>query len=364
MAASPLASLLALLVLVAAAVAVRLLWSRLLVRRRAPALLGRWVAESTATPVFLLVLAAGAQLIFAELAELPQIRGLVVTRYLRSATYLFTVGAATWVAYAFVRGFSDWYLSRVAPQTGSKVDTELVPLFRRLAQVLLLFTALTIVFDHYNVKLTALLGVAGIASLAGALAAQDTLANMIAGFTIMIDRPFRLGDRVELLTGRSGDVIEIGLRSTRILSSDHTVHIIPNAELAKSSIINHSYPDPRLRVRQRLNVAYGNDLRQVKQILTGLCQAHPLVLPDPPPRAVLAEFAGHALVVQFSFWIADHRQKGQVLDELLSSLYERFERGEIRAPAPPMEVYLRSPAPPDSPEPPSAPPAPAEKPST
>jgi small-conductance mechanosensitive channel len=346
MAANPLDALVALLVLVAIAVTLRLVWVRVLAGGRAPGVLGRWLAESTATPVFLLVLAGGTQAIFAEIAELPQVRSLPITRYITSATYLLTVAAATWVAYALVKGLSQWYLSRVAPETGSKVDTDLVPLFRRVAQVLLLFTALTVVFDHYNLKLTALLGVAGVASLAGALAAQDTLANMIAGFTIMLDRPFRLGDRVELAGGRTGDVIEIGLRSTRILSPDHTVHIVPNAEIAKSSIVNHSYPDNRVNCRHKVTVAYGNDLQTAKGAVLEACRSQPQVLQDPPPGAVLAELADQSVQIHFNFWINDHRQRGLVLDAILSAIYERFAREGVRAPAPQMEVYLKTPAPP------------------
>jgi MscS family membrane protein len=330
----------ALLILVASAVALRLLWGQLLVRRRRPGLLGRWLAERTATPVFLLVLAAGIRMIVGELGAVPQFRRLSFSRYLDSGTYLLTVAAATWAAYVLLRALSEWYLTRMAPQTGGKVETELLPLIRRLAQVLLLFTAATIILDHYDVKLTALLGVAGVASLAAALAAQDTLANMIAGFTIMIDRPFRVGDRVELPGGRVGDVFEIGLRSTRILSPDHTVHIIPNAELAKSALINHSYPDQRINVRQRLVLAYGNDLGKAKRIALEACRLHPLVLSDPAPGVYTAEMAEHTVLVNFNFWIADHRQKGPVLDEVLSSIYERFEQEGIRAPAQRMEVSL------------------------
>ena len=329
--------LVALVLLVAVAGLVRLLWSRLLVRRRAPALLGRWLAQSTATPVFLLILAVGTQLI------LTQLPGLRVSPSLNAAAYLLIVASGTWVAYGLVKGVAAWYLSRIAPQGPGKPDAELVLLFRRVAQVLLLFTALTVILEHYNFKLTALLGVAGVASLAAALAAQDTLANMIAGFTIMLDRPFRLGDRVELSGGRLGDVYEIGLRSSRLLAPDHTVHIIPNAELAKSSIVNHSYPDERISIRQKLTIAYGNDLGQVKQMVVGICRAHPGVLAEPEPRALVTELGEQAVQVMFAFWIADHRQKGPVLDEIQSAIYERFARGEIRAPTPQMEVHLKHP---------------------
>ena len=327
-------ALMALVIVLAVAAVLRLFWRRLLVSGRAPGRLGRWLAESTATPVFLLIVAVGAQVIFARLTRLPQVHHLPVIPYLTALIYVFTVLSVTWVAYGLIKGLCEWYLTRIVPKTESKLDTELIPVFRRVSQVLLIFVALTVILGHYDVKLTALLGVAGIASLAGALAAQDTIANMIAGFTIMIDRPFRLGDRVELPHGRTGDIYEIGLRSTKILSLDHTVHIIPNAELAKSSVVNHSYPNDKLNVRQKLSVAYGNDVALVKRILVEACRAHAAVLADPPPQAFLAELGDAALQVSFNFWIPDHRKRAQILDEINTAIYERFEQEGIQTPFP------------------------------
>ncbi|MBI3697201.1 MAG: mechanosensitive ion channel [Acidobacteria bacterium] len=322
----------ALILVLGVAILLRLAWRKLFVRGRETSRLGRWLAESTGTPVFLLILAVGAQVIVGRLALLPPLRDLSMTPYLTGGAYVLTVLCLTWVAYGLVKGTSEWYLSHFAPQNGSKLDAELIPAFRRLAKLLLIFFALTVILDHYDVKLTAILGAAGLASLAVALAAQDTLANMIAGFTIMIDRPFRLGDRIELANGRTGDVHEIGLRSTRILSPDHTVYIIPNSELAKSSVINHSYPSDRVKVRQKIAVAWGSDAAVVKQILVEACRAHPLVLPDPPPSASLSELGDQGLQVSFHFWLADYRTRGQVVDETNMVIYERLREAGVRLP--------------------------------
>ncbi|MBI3666523.1 MAG: mechanosensitive ion channel [Acidobacteria bacterium] len=337
-------------VVLGVAVSLRLLWRKLFLRGR-EARMGTWLAEHTATPVFLLILAIGAQVIFSRLSKLPRLRGLAVTPYIAGATYIFTVASVTWVAYGLLKGISEWYLARIAPQTGSKLDTELVPAVQRVAKVLLIFIAATVVLEHYNVRFTALLGAAGVASLAVALAAQETIANMIAGFTIMIDRPFRLGDRIELANGRIGDVHEIGLRSTRILSLDQTVYIIPNSELAKSTTVNYSYPDNRLNVRQKIGVAYGSDPALVKRLLVEICRSHPMVLTEPAPQAFLSGFGESALQVNFNFWIGDFRQQGKVLDEILSEIYRRFEKEGISIPPPQMEVRLMAESP--APHPPS-----------
>ncbi len=121
-----------------------------------------------------------------------------------------------------------------AKRISAVVDEAMFPILNRLIMILILFIAGVTVLGHFGVNISSLLVFLGGSSVALALAAQETLANMIAGFVIMIDRPFRIGDRVKLPTGEIGDVYEIGLRSTKILDSDNNLIVNPNAELTKS----------------------------------------------------------------------------------------------------------------------------------
>ena len=96
-------------------------------------------------------------------------------------------------------------------------------------------------------------------SLAIGLAAQDTLANMFAGFTLMLDRPFRVGDRIQLSTGEVGDVEEIGMRATRIRTLDETILVVPNSLLVKERVVNLSRPTAPSSPEVEVGVAYGSD---------------------------------------------------------------------------------------------------------
>jgi MscS family membrane protein len=316
------------------ALLLRIVWDRLFMRGQEPGAVGKWLAAYTRTPVFLFILAVGVDVIFSRLAELPEIRRLPFIPYLGGMIYVFMVLSMTWLAYGLVKGITRWYLARFAPKTGGTLDNELIPAFELLLKVLLIFVAVTVVLSHYHVDLKALLGAAGLASLVLALAAQDTISNMIGGFAIMVDRPFRLGDRIELTNGRMGDVQEIGLRSTKILSPDNNLYIVPNSEIAKSSVINHSYPDERVQVKQKLTVSYGTDIARVKDILLEACRSHPLVLSQPPPAALLAELGDAALHLHLIFWIGDFRTRGRVLDDIQTAVYERFEREGIKTSSP------------------------------
>ncbi|RME18806.1 MAG: hypothetical protein D6800_15085, partial [Candidatus Zixiibacteriota bacterium] len=130
------------------------------------------------------------------------------------------------VAVILVRGISTfllWYRETVAVRTETTVDDEFIPLFDRATKIVIYSLALLIVLDHFNIDVKGLVAVLGVGSLAVGLAAQDTLANMISGFVIMLDRPFRLGDRVRLSDGTLCVVHEIGIRSSKFRTFDNTL---------------------------------------------------------------------------------------------------------------------------------------------
>ena len=207
--------------------------------------------------------------------------------YLDGAFFVIMVVFITMLMSSLVKAVMEWYVAVIAVRTQSQVDEELVPLVKRVANLLLYSIGLVICLDHFHIDIKALVVSLGVGSFAIAFAAQETLANMIAGFVILVDRPFRVGDRIEIATGVVGDVREIGLRSTRLLMFDNNLLVIPNAELVKSRITNLSYPDPPMRVLLRFEVAYGSDLKPVRAILLEAAGKHPDILQDPPPQVAV-----------------------------------------------------------------------------
>ena len=106
-----------------------------------------------------------------------------------------------------------------------------------------------------GISLTAVFASAGLVGLALALAARETIANFFGGINILIDRPFRTGDYIILDSGERGEVIEVGLRSTRINTRDDVQISIPNSVITDAKIINENVPENRFRVRIKIDVA-------------------------------------------------------------------------------------------------------------
>ncbi len=134
----------------------------------------------------------------------------------------------------------NWYATRFAGRTRSDLDDAFLPLFRRIASILIWLIALIAVLSYLGININALIATLGVGSLAIALAAQDTIANIISGFLIMIDRPFRVGDEVKLATGEQAIVTSIGIRRSVFRGSDGSTLFVPNIDLAKSRIVNLS----------------------------------------------------------------------------------------------------------------------------
>src|SRR6185369_4384850 len=119
-----------------------------------------------------------------------------------------------------------------------RLEREYVPLISKITTLAVALIVVIVVAKHFGKDVTSLVAALGVGSLAIGLAAQQTLGNMIAGFTLLFDRPFRVGDRIQLATGESGEVQDIGVRSTRIIMPSRNLLIVPNAELVNSQMVN------------------------------------------------------------------------------------------------------------------------------
>ncbi len=124
-----------------------------------------------------------------------------------------------------------------------EVAAEFGPLISKLGKIFIALVAVIMVLQHFQVDVSSLVVSLGVGSLAVGLAAQDTLANMFAGFTLLVDRPFRIGEKIRLASGDEGEVRAIGIRATQIRTADQMLLIVPNSLLVKERLLNLSRHD-------------------------------------------------------------------------------------------------------------------------
>lgn len=256
--------------------------------------------------------------------------------YVLIALILVTLVTRTFYAVA------DWYIRRIAGRFESRVDDELIPLIKRLFQIATWSIAIIIVLDHFGIGVNSLIVALGTGSLALGLAAKDTLSNMIAGFVLFVDRPFRVGDRVLLENGTKGDVAEIGLRSTKILTFENTIMVVPNAQIVDEKVTNLSYPDPKIRVMVDFGVAYGSDLEKIKDIVLGVAVRHPKILEEPEPKVYFIDFGDSSLDMRLVARTADYKEQWVTTEEIRMDIWKAFRADGIEIPFPQRDLWFRN----------------------
>jgi small-conductance mechanosensitive channel len=261
--------------------------------------------------------------------------------YGENLLYIIVVLLVLKIVLAIIRVIIGWYLDHISTDGALSLKKTLEPLASKVINIVVGMVAVIIILDHFGINIGSLLVSLGVGSLAVALAAQDTLANMISGFVILVDKPFRVGDRIELASGQVGDVSEIGLRSTKLLNFDTNLIIIPNAEMVKSRIINYAYPHNQMRVLLKFNLAYGTDIPKVKTLLINLASSHPDILPDPKPEAVLTAIPESSLEITLIARTGDFSKKWGAECTLREQAIEAFRKEAIEVPLPQRVVHVR-----------------------
>jgi small conductance mechanosensitive channel len=174
------------------------------------------------------------------------------------------------------------------------MDLTLKPLVASLARYVILVLTLLLVVQQFGVQTTSLIAVLGAAGLAIGLALQGTLSNVASGVMLLVLRPFRVGQFVEVANGRQGTVREIGLFTTLLINRDGVYISIPNSEIFGAVVTNFTRERVR-RVSFDLPVDWVNDVEQVEQAILAVLVANKLVMTEPAPSVVVAELGDYAL---------------------------------------------------------------------
>ena len=292
-----------------------------------------------------LTIVAGLQIAVREIRKgvLPDdVTAFQIIDYTEQILYLITVVIIVKIILGVLREIINWYLDRISSEGATNLKMTLGPLANKIVDILIGLVAVIVVLDHFGINIGSLLVSLGVGSLAVALAAQDTLANMIAGFVILVDRPFRVGDRIELATGQVGDVKEIGLRSTRVLNFDNNMIIIPNAELVKGRIVNYAFPLKPMRVALQFDVAYGTDPAKVREILTALAGVNPGILRDPAPLVFLTALTDAAVQFTLVARASEYGEQYAAETTLREQAYLAFMKEGIAVPVVQRIVHMKA----------------------
>jgi small-conductance mechanosensitive channel len=276
---------------------------------------------------------ATARLIFVEAA----VKSLLNNLYF--VFYILIISIILWKLIDFVADQYD------EPETEDIKDIRLkviLPLAVRALRVVIIFMGVYLVLARFGVNVMAFTAALGIGGLALSLAAQDTLADAISGFIILLDQPFRIGDRIEIQDlGTWGDVVDIGTRTTRIRTRDNRMVIVPNSLISKGQIVNYTYPDPRYRIQEEIGIGYGMDVEEARQVIIDTVSQIEGVLLDKPVDALFVEFGDNAMTFRVRWWIESYFDTRRMFDSVNTALKATLESAGIDMPFTTYDVNLK-----------------------
>lgn len=256
------------------------------------------------------------------------------------------LGALALPLSSFIGDLLEVVEGRLVRRTRTTLDDTALPLINKIVRFAIVAFGAIFALDRLGLNIAPLLAGAGIMGLALSLAAKDTLSNLIAGVLLILDRPFHVGDRIELWTtpnetGTWGDVIEIGLRATKIRNPDNLVVVVPNNEIMRRDIVNYTASGNHMRLRIPFAVEYEADLEAAKRVLREVAAATDGVKTDPPPVAIVRGFGPSEVNLELRAWIEQARERRAIGDHITERVMHEFTKEGIRIPYPRREIYVK-----------------------
>jgi potassium efflux system protein len=194
-----------------------------------------------------------------------------------------------------------------------------------------------------NIPLTIFSFFGGAIAIGIGFGAQNLINNFISGFIILMERPIRVGDLIEL-DGRAVRVEEIGARCTRVKTGDNIHILIPNSSFLENNITNWTFSDKRIRVQVVVGVAYGSPLKQVTELLLKAAADTEKILDNPKPFVIFDDFGDSALIFEIYFWatIRGVVEKKRISSELRYHIDDLFNANNITIAFPQQDIHLDS----------------------
>jgi small conductance mechanosensitive channel len=219
-----------------------------------------------------------------------------------------------------------------------KVDRAVVSFLTSIVYAAILIAVTLIALSHLGIQTASFIAILGAAGLAIALALQGSLSNFASGVLIIVFRPFKAGDFVEV-AGVSGVVERIDIFQTIFKTGDNKKIIVPNSQITGGAIVNYS-AEPRRRVDLTIGISYDSDLRKAKQLLQDIVAADIRILKDPAPVIAVSALADSSVNLIVRSWVeaADY---WQVYWDTLEQIKLTFDQEGIEIPYPQMSLHLK-----------------------
>ena len=304
--------------------------------KKTPTQLDDLILSRIKSPVSYLILLAGVSIGF-NFLPLPDSVKIILSKIIASIILIISCYLATF----FLNLLTKAWINKAREVIGRRRQKDLMAVSRKILNFIILTLLVIFILSVWGIKVTALVASLGIAGIVVGLALQTTLANVFGGIFLIADGSFKIGDFVQLDSGESGEIIDVGLRSTRIKSFDEGNEIIiPNNSLVTTKITNYGRPAINLKMTIKIGIAYDSDVKKAKQILLACVKKTEGILEYPPPRVYFMEMADFSLNFRMIFWVRNYKDRFDIQDKIISTAYEELQAQGIKIPFPTRTIHI------------------------
>lgn len=265
----------------------------------------------------------------------------LVNKILHQGLKVIVAATVTYAVLKLIDLLMGYWRQRSTAEADRTFDEQLFPIIRKTLKVFVVVVAVLVTSQNLGFDITAAIAGLSVGGLALGLAAQDTVANLFGAVAIFVDKPFRIGDRIQL-DAVDGTVETIGLRSTRVRNLDGHLITIPNKTMGNATITNVSRR-PNIKTVMNIGITYDTPPEKVQralQILAEVYKNHPMTFDC---LITFNQFGDSALNLQVVHWwnSTDYKEYLAGLQKMNLSLKERFDREGIGFAFPTRTVYLK-----------------------
>jgi MscS family membrane protein len=281
--------------------------------------------DKTKMPIFYLINSYGFKLALANVYQ-----GIVANNVVNSIIVVFFVLLLSRLLDVIIITWGESF----AKKTKTKIDEVLLPLFQKASKVVFVIVATMWILDIFKIDIGPYLAGVGISGIVLGLALQDSLKNVLGGVSLILDGAFHVGDKIKIESGDIGKILDIGLRSTKVITFDNEVIYIPNGYLANSRVQNFTRPNLKIRVVVDFTVAYGSPVDKVKKVILGAVMGMGDIMKDPEPVVEFVSMGDFSLNFKTKFWVEDLKDSYDRKLEANRLIYDTLNKNKIEIPYP------------------------------
>lgn len=240
-----------------------------------------------------------------------------------------------------IGNFSKQWMREWKFRTKTTADERIIPLFQKLLKAMVIILAVVFIFNAWKINISPLLTTVGIAGLAIGLAVKDTLSNILGGLQLVLDKTFKVGDKVQLESGEMGTILDIGLRSTKLKTYDNEVIYVPNGYLANAKIKNFTHPDVSIRVNVNFGVVYGSNTEKVQKVVLDAIKKIETVIEEPEPVVQFLKMSDFSLDFVARAWVKSYTDAYSTQIKMTDEIYNALNKANIGIPFPTQTIYTK-----------------------